>query len=104
MLVHRRCTLASEQFLYLPSDHLAGAPQLAWGNVCFCHALPVGLPRLVTLPIAFWAALSGSGLATIAAIAVCGELVSLALGIFALVYAGAVTPLWGSSRLAGSIR
>jgi O-antigen/teichoic acid export membrane protein len=62
------------------------------------------LPRLVTLPIAFWAALSGSGLATIAAIAVCGELLSLALGIVALVYAGAVTPLWGSSRLAGSIR
>ena len=62
------------------------------------------VPRLVTLPAAFFLAHSGSGLVTIVAIAVCGELLSLAVGLCALVYAGGTTPFRAGLRLAGSLQ
>ena len=46
------------------------------------------LPRLVTLPVAFWSAASGGGLATIVSIAVIGEALSLCVGLTALAVSG----------------
>lgn len=62
------------------------------------------LPRILTLTAAFWLAHAGSGMTTIVAIALCGELLSLAVGLCALVYAGVVMPFSGSLRLAGSLQ
>lgn len=46
------------------------------------------LPRLVTLPMAFWSAAAGGGLTTIVAIAVLGEALSLVVGLIALSFSG----------------
>ena len=47
------------------------------------------LPRLVTLPLAFWSAATGGGLATIVVIAVLGEALSLIVGLVVLFLSGA---------------
>jgi O-antigen/teichoic acid export membrane protein len=46
------------------------------------------LPRLVTLPVAFWSAATGGGLAAIVTIAFIGEALSLAVGLAALAVSG----------------
>lgn len=58
------------------------------------------LPRLVTLPVAFWSAASGGGLAAIVTIAVIGEALSLAVGLAALAVSGAGVVGRESARLA----
>ena len=58
------------------------------------------LPRLVTLPVAFWSAATGGGLAAIVAIAVIGEALSLAVGLAALAVSGVGAGGRDSARLA----
>jgi O-antigen/teichoic acid export membrane protein len=62
--------------------------------------LMTNLPRLITLPLAFWLVLAGGDLTAMVAIGVIGELMSLVLAFYGLAGYSLMLPAWSRRRLA----